>query len=67
MTQGITPNGIITLTPDEGMGITDGEIVAMDTVFLGKFDSPARWRDCELPETQENGGGLAGMFNVNGL
>ena len=48
MTQGITPNGIITLTPDPGMGITNGDIIADSIVYLGRLDSPANWRDCPL-------------------
>lgn len=44
------PNGVVTLTPEDNMAITNGTIVTVDVVFLGKFDNPSNWRDIDAPE-----------------
>jgi hypothetical protein len=47
---GRTESDYVRLVADEGMGITDGVIVAtvIDT------NDPVRWTDCELPEEPES-------------
>lgn len=54
MTIGRTPNGIITLTPDVGKGITNGIAVTADIVFLGKYAEPSDWWDCDLPQPEDD-------------
>ena len=41
-----TRDRVTVLIPDEGKALTDGETVSR-TVYLGKYDSPDNWHDCE--------------------
>ena len=50
---GTLPNGIVTLTPEDGMVLTNGETYSSGTVFLGKNASPSDWREVEPPDTEE--------------
>ena len=45
MTTSTTPNGIPTITPAEGYRLTNGDVIAGGTVYLGKLDSPDNWRE----------------------
>lgn len=45
MTTRTTENGIIVLTPADGMRLTDGETVAEGEVYLGANASPDTWRE----------------------
>lgn len=53
MTTSTTPNGIPTLTPAEGYRLTNGEVIAGGTVYLGKLDSPDNWREITEAEAAE--------------
>ena len=44
-----TPIQLITLEPDEGMVLTDGEVYSRK-VYLGVNDFPENWR--EIPESE---------------
>lgn len=43
----------ITLKPDNGYLLTDGEVYS-DMVFLGVSDSPSRWHDILIEEVPED-------------
>lgn len=45
-----TDNGITVLAPDEGMRLTDGEMVAEGEVYLAVNASPDAW--CEVTEAE---------------
>ena len=47
------PNGIVTLTPEDGMALTNGETYSSGTVFLGKNASPSDWAEVDPPDMQE--------------
>ncbi len=53
MTTRITDNGIMVLSPFEGMRLTDGETVAEGEVFLGANAAPDAWR--EVTEAEADG------------
>ena len=40
-----TEKGIKKLVPENGMFLTNNEIIAEGEVWLGKLDSPDNWRD----------------------
>ena len=40
-----TENGIKKLIPENGMFLTNNEIIAEGEVWLGKLDSPENWRE----------------------
>ena len=40
-----TENGIKKLVPEDGMFLTNNEIIAEGEVWLGKLDSPENWRE----------------------
>ena len=52
MTTSTTPNGIPTITPAEGYRLTNGEVIAGGTVYLGKLDSPDNWREITIAEAE---------------
>lgn len=52
MTTSTTPNGIPTITPAEGYRLTNGEVIAEGTVYLGKLDSPDNWREITIAEAE---------------
>lgn len=43
-------NGTTVLTPEKDMYLTDGETVAEYKVWLGRLDSPERWREITTEE-----------------
>ena len=40
-----TENGIKKLVPEDGMFLTNNEIIAEGEVWLGKLDSKSNWRE----------------------
>lgn len=46
-------NGTTVLTPEKDMYLTDGETVAEYKVWLGRLDSPERWREITAEEKAE--------------
>lgn len=66
---GVTPNGITTLTPEDGMAITNGETITDSMVFLGANSSPDEWHDCPLPvpEDEANEGDYLNALNLLGV
>ena len=40
-----TENGIKKLVPEDGMFLTNNEIIAEGEVWLGKLDSPENWHE----------------------
>lgn len=52
MTTATTSNGIPTITPAEGYRLTNGEVIAGGTVYLGKLDSPDNWREITIAEAE---------------
>ena len=40
-----TEKGIKKLVPEDGMFLTNNEIIAEGEVWLGKLDSPENWRE----------------------
>ncbi|MBQ9415151.1 MAG: hypothetical protein IJU16_08525 [Clostridia bacterium] len=53
MTIGQTENGIVTLTPDEGRMLTNGETETTGTVYLGKNDRIENWAEIDRPPENE--------------
>ena len=45
-----TENGIKKLVPEDGMFLTNNEIIAEGEVWLGKLDSESNWREITLEE-----------------
>ena len=45
-----TENGIKKLVPENGMFLTNNEIIAEGEVWLGKLDSESNWREITLEE-----------------
>ena len=45
-----TENGIKKIVPEDGMFLTNNEIIAEGEVWLGKIDSPDNWREITLEE-----------------
>ena len=45
-----TENGIKKLVPENGMFLTNNEVIAEGEVWLGKLDSPDNWREITLEE-----------------
>ena len=52
MTTRITNNGIMVMTPADGMRLTDGETVADGEVYLGMNASPDVWREVTLADAE---------------
>lgn len=52
MTTRITENGITVLVPDEGMRLTNGEIIAEGEVYLSGISSPNNWREVTIAEAE---------------
>ena len=50
MTLTTTENGIKKLVPENGMFLTNNEIIAEGEVWLGKLDSESNWREITLEE-----------------
>lgn len=48
-----TENGIKKLVPEDGMFLTNNEIIAEGEVWLGKLDSPDNWREITPEEKAE--------------
>lgn len=48
-----TENDIKKLVPENGMFLTDGEIIAEGEVWLGKLDSESNWHEITLEEKTE--------------
>lgn len=48
-----TENGIKKLVPEDGMFLTNNEIIAEGEVWLGKLDSESNWREITLEEKAE--------------
>ena len=46
----ITEKGIKKLIPENGMFLTNNEIIAEGEVWLGKLDSPENWREITSEE-----------------
>lgn len=53
MTTWTTDNGIMVLSPTEGMRLTDGETVAEGEVYLGANAAPGTWREVTEAEAEE--------------
>lgn len=45
-----TENGIKKLVPEDGMFLTNNEIIAEGEVWLGKLDIESNWREITLEE-----------------
>lgn len=45
-----TENGIKKLVPEDGMFLTNNEIIAEGEVWLGKLDSESNWHEITLEE-----------------
>ena len=45
-----TENGMKKLVPEDGMFLTNNEIIAEGEVWLGKLDSESNWREITLEE-----------------
>ena len=45
-----TEKGIKKLVPEDGMFLTNNEIIAEGEVWLGKLDSESNWREITLEE-----------------
>ena len=45
-----TENGMKKLVPEDGMFLTNNEIIAEGEVWLGKLDSPDNWHEITLEE-----------------
>ena len=50
MTLTTTENGIKKLVPEDGMFLTNNEVIAEGEVWLGKLDSESNWREITLEE-----------------
>lgn len=48
-----TENDIKKLVPENGMFLTDGEIIAEGEVWLGKLDSESNWHEITPEEKAE--------------
>ena len=48
-----TEKGIKKLVPEDGMFLTNNEIIADNEVWLGKLDSPENWREITPEEKAE--------------
>ena len=48
-----TENGIKKLIPENGMFLTNNEVIAEGEVWLGKLDSPENWREITPEERVE--------------
>ena len=59
MTQQTISTKLRTLTPDDGMALTDGKTYTTGTVFLGSMGNVSDWTEIsesEIPETPESPG-----------
>ena len=45
-----TENGMKKLVPEDGMFLTNNEIIAEGEVWLGKLDSESNWREITIEE-----------------
>ena len=45
-----TENGMKKLVPEDGMFLTNNEVIAEGEVWLGKLDSESNWREITLEE-----------------
>ena len=45
-----TENGIKKLVPEDGMFLTNNEVIAECEVWLGKLDNESNWREITLEE-----------------
>lgn len=48
-----TESNMKKLIPDDGMFLTNNEIIADGEVWLGKLDSPSNWHEITLEEKEE--------------
>lgn len=48
-----TENGIKKIAPENGMFLTNGNIIAENEVWLGKLDSESNWREITPEEKAE--------------
>ena len=45
-----TENGIKKLVPEDGMFLTNNEVIAEGEVWLGKLDNESNWREITLED-----------------
>lgn len=48
-----TESGMKKLVPENGMFLTNGEVIAEGEVWLGKFDSEDNWQEISPEEKEE--------------
>ena len=53
-----TENGIKKLVPEDGMFLTNNEVIAECEVWLGKLDNESNWREITLEEKNDIDEGL---------